>query len=116
YAPTLLRYKFLCAVAILFIPSNPEVFVLPLYSFWWGTLLVFLALLWNTDSRGHVLRIFCISLGALSSPIVILCVPLFALRLFFYRNRIEVVSLFLVLFLSLVQGYFVFTKANMTEI
>lgn len=116
YSPTLLRYKLLCALAVILIPTNPEVFVLPLYSFWWGTLLIFLALLWNTEQKNNCLRFFCIVVAGLSSPIIVLCAPLFVLRAFFYRPRIEIVSAGLVITLFTVQGYFVFTKANMTSI
>ena len=116
YAPTLLRYKVLCALATILIPSNPEVFVLPLYSFWWGTLLIFLALLWNTEQRSSYLRYFCIGIAGLSSPVVILCAPLFILRTYFYRYRIEVFSTLLVIVLSAIQAYFVFTKASMTNV
>lgn len=116
YAPTLLRYKVLCALAVLIIPSNPEVFVLPLYSFWWGTLLIFLALLWNTERKSNALRFFCIILAGLSSPIIILCAPLFILRAAIYRQRTEVIITILIIVISTIQGYFVFTKADMTGV
>jgi len=45
FAPTHLRARFVCAAIPLLIPAGPETFAVPLMSFWWAGLLLFLALL-----------------------------------------------------------------------
>jgi len=112
FAPTELKYKVFSAFAILLIPSDPEVFVLPLYSFWWGTLLLFLSLLWNQEGRSQYLRIFFTFLGSFSSPVVIICAPLFVFRAYLYRNYFERINLSIAFAGSLIQGYLVYSSVR----
>jgi hypothetical protein len=92
FAPTTLRWPFACAVAVLLVPTDAEVFGVSLYVGWWGTLLVLLALLWNMDGRRGGLRLVLIAVGALSSPLVVGLVPLYALRAALLRRRNEFVA------------------------
>ncbi|WP_313954154.1 hypothetical protein [Accumulibacter sp.] len=90
FSPTHLSGKYFCAIAIFFIPSDPEVFGLPLYTFWWASLLLFLLVLWDENSEHSALRIIFLLLGGLSSPIIFLALPAFYFRLLlFWRKRIE---------------------------
>jgi len=52
------------ALALL-VPSDPEVFGLPLYTFWWATLLLFAAVLWKANSQDLTWRLPFIIVGGL---------------------------------------------------
>ena len=84
-SPTTLRARAWCAVAVFLVPSDPEVFGLPLYTFWWTTLLLLLASVWNDEGKGRYLRLGFILLGGLSSPVVALIVPVLVVRAFAAR-------------------------------
>jgi hypothetical protein len=87
FAPTHLRARFVCAAIPLLIPAGPETFAVPLMSFWWAGLLLFLALLWCEGHQGW--RIVFILLGGLSSAVVIPLSGLFALRALLERRASE---------------------------
>jgi hypothetical protein len=91
-APTLLPWRFLCALAALLVPSAPENFAVPLYAFWWAGLLLPLALLWDTGRGMTGLRIAFIVIGGLSSPLIVPFAALMALRAIIERNRNELVA------------------------
>lgn len=81
-SPTTLRAPMLCAVATLLIPTDAEVFATSHYAFWWGSLLLIPPLLWRADADSRLLpRALMVVLGGLSSPMTIVLLPLFALRL-----------------------------------
>jgi hypothetical protein len=85
-SPTSLRAPAWCALAVFLVPSDPEVFGLPLYTFWWTTLLLLLAALWNDEGRGWGWRLAFIVLGGLSSPVIVLIPPALVARAFVARN------------------------------
>lgn len=103
FAPTALRWPFGCAVAVLLIPTDAEVFGVSLYVGWWGTLLVIVALLWNTAGQRSGMRLALIVLGALSSPLVVGLAPLYALRAAVLRRRDEFVATAAVILLAVLQ-------------
>ncbi len=118
YSPTTLKYKVLCAFGLLLIPLDPEVFILPLYSFWWGALLIFISLLWDNKAGAKYFRwrvLFTI-VGGLSSPLVIACVPLFVIRSIYLKGRSEYYNLLVVLVVALVQGYYVVQYASTSNV
>lgn len=112
FSPTVLNYKWLCAMLIFFQPFNPETFSVALYSFWWVGILLILALLWENNEKLYGLKNFYIIISGLSSPLVVGFVPIFILRFFFFRGRKETLSLCLVLFLSLIQLYLIVTTSE----
>jgi len=67
-SPTHLKLKIACALLIFLIPSNPEVFGLPLYTFWWSSILLFLLALWDEKNLQLKWRVIFLFLGGLSSP------------------------------------------------
>lgn len=90
-APLRLNGGFILAIACLLIPSDPEVFGLPLYTFWWISLLPLLFVFWNSHSNRWIIRSIGISLAALSSPVIIAILPLYIFRAWLYRtNKIEI--------------------------
>ncbi|UXI69222.1 hypothetical protein [Tahibacter amnicola] len=105
FAPTLLRWRWLCAVAVLLIPTGAENFAVSLFAGWWGSILALLALLWNTEQRRTGLRLGLLFVGALSTPLIIAIAPLFALRLFWYRHRDEVITVVAAALLAGLQLY-----------
>jgi hypothetical protein len=106
-APTFLRAKPLCALALLALPMNAEVYALPQYTFWWTTLFLFLALIWE-PGRSQRLRNVLLVIGGVSSPMVVVLTPLFALRAAATRRRDDVIATLVVAAVAAVQLYFVF--------
>ena len=65
FSPTHLRWPFACAVAVLTLPVDPEVYAVSLLAFWWAGLLLILALIWDADRGAIWLRAFYVVLGGL---------------------------------------------------
>jgi hypothetical protein len=73
------------------VPSDPEVFGLPLYTFWWVSILLFVVVFWNDESNHWVTRSVIILLASLSSPVCIVVLPLmWARALWFRRTNAEI--------------------------
>jgi hypothetical protein len=90
-APIQLHGGLLLAVACLLVPSDPEVFGLPLYTFWWVSILLFVVVFWNDQSTDWRLRSAVILLASLSSPVCIVVLPLMWVRaLWFRRSKVEI--------------------------
>jgi hypothetical protein len=77
--PSRLRGGPLLALAVLLVPSDPEVFGLPLYTFWWTIPLLFASYFWRSGPRIMWWRIAAISLAGLSAPTIVIALPLFAI-------------------------------------
>lgn len=105
-SPTKLPAPVICAILLAFLPMNAEVYVLPQYTFWWTTVLLFLALIW-IPGASFVWRNAFIVLGGLSSPMSIILLPLFALRLAITRKREDVFAFGTVVLVSVIQLYFI---------
>ncbi len=106
-APTQLPPRTLCALALIFLPMNAEVYALPQYTFWWTTILLILSLVWQPGQKPVMRSIFA-AIGAFSSPFVITLVPVFAVRLVSGdRRREEIVPMTIVTVISLIQIYFI---------
>jgi hypothetical protein len=91
FAPTHLRWRPLCALLAIAVPTNSEVFAVSEYAFWWAGLWIILALVWDTDKGKQALRLFFLILGGLSSPIIIPLSGLFVLRAAIDRRRSETI-------------------------
>jgi hypothetical protein len=88
FSPTELKWRAVCALALLALPTDSEAFATSAYAFWWGSLLVALPLLWRREGRQYpVLRSGLLIVGGLSSPLVIALSPLYALRAAIVRSR-----------------------------
>lgn len=88
-SPLVLRGGILIALVAALIPSDPEVFGLPLYTFWWAGLLIVLAALWRPGAGHTAWRVAFVVVGGLSSPVLLLVLPLFIYRIFAWRNDVE---------------------------
>jgi hypothetical protein len=106
-APTTLRGGPLLALAALLVPSDPEVFGIPLYTFWWASLLLFVAVMWRPEAGGFWWRVAFILIGGLSSPIVLLVLPVALARAFHLRTRSEAIVSTICLGCALVQSAFI---------
>jgi hypothetical protein len=102
FSPTHLRWPFACAIATLLVPSDPEVFAVGTYSYWWAGLLLPLALLWVGERQW--LRWLYLIVGGLSSPIIGIVAGLLALRFAFERNRREAVAFIIAATVALAQA------------
>ena len=87
YAPTKLKYRKLCATAVFLIPTDPEVFGIPLYSFWFASLLLFLLALWDERYPFTLFRSAFALLCGLSTPVIAAMLPLLYLRSYLYRKH-----------------------------
>ena len=77
----------LLAIAGLLIPSDPEVFGLPIYTFWWVSLLLFIIIFWDKQSVAWVGRALIIFFASLSSPVCVVVLPLIWIRAFLLRKH-----------------------------
>jgi hypothetical protein len=90
--PTHLKWRPLCALGILLIPADSEVFAVSSYAFWWAGILLLLSLLWEANRGRQRLRWVFILFGGLSSPLAVTLVPLFLLRTAIERRRSEYIA------------------------
>lgn len=107
-SPTFLRWRPLCALGLIFLPMDAEVYLLPQYTFWWSTLLLFLGLLWLPERSPTVRSIFVL-VGGFSSPMVVLLTPIFGLRLLYTRAfSTDGIALVIAAMVAAVQIFFIF--------
>lgn len=89
FSPTELRWRWLCAVLTLLIPTDPEAFGVSLMAFWWGGILAILALLWNRSGKWRGLQVAYVVFGGFSAPVIVGLTPLFWLRALLERRRAD---------------------------
>lgn len=89
-APSLLKGRFFLALACFLVPTDPEVFGVPLYTFWWAGVLLLLLPFWEKAPSFPVLRAVTLVVCGLSSPIAAVAAPAMAVRAAFLRNRTEI--------------------------
>ncbi len=92
FSPIYLRGGVLLALAVLLVPTDPEVMGVPLYALWWAGLLLFPALLWRANAPYQRWRYAMIVVGGLSSPLITVMAPLHVIRAAFTRNRSEIIA------------------------
>jgi hypothetical protein len=102
-SPTHLQWPLLCALALLLVPSDPEVFAVSVYAFWWAGILLLLSVFWRSDSRLQWLRWLFIVIGGLSSPIIVVIAGLLAIRAAFERKPSEYCAAGFAVPISLIQ-------------
>ena len=106
YSPTVLRWKKVAALFVIVAPFNAEVYLLPLYTFWFAGLLLILAVLWEmqpSSTKWFSARMLFILVGGTSSPLVVILLPLFLARALFLRTKQELATLLLAILVSLPQ-------------
>lgn len=104
-SPLYLKGQIFLAMACMLIPSDPECFGLPMYTYWLSSLLLFLMVFWRSGQY-TLLRIILIILCSLSSPVCLLTLPLFLVRCFIFKQNRSELWLFGVAFIcALIQIY-----------
>lgn len=84
-APTYLKGSLLLAIACFLIPSDIECFGLPMYSFWWTAPLLFVLVFWKEGEQLYF-RLFLLTISSLSSPVCLITLPLFWLRVRLFKK------------------------------
>lgn len=84
-APTYFRGQILLATSCFFIPSDPECFGLPMYTYWWSSLLLFVVIFWK-ESQNLILRMVLLVIASLSSPVCLVTLPLFWFRVWKFKK------------------------------
>ncbi len=107
-APTRLRGRVLCAFSIFLVPSDSEVFGLPLYTFWWASILLLLLALWDERRPALGFRLVCVTAAGLSSPFVFVVLPVLCFRALLHRKlHAERIVAFAATGVAAVQMYFI---------
>ena len=107
YAPTHIKYPSLAAIMIFLIPTNAEVFGLPLYTFWFSSILLFVVALWKQQEKQFLKYVFLV-LGGLSSAVIVLIIPIQIFRILFLKfKKEEVITLVVAGILATVQLSFI---------
>jgi hypothetical protein len=115
-SPTRLRAKLLCAAAVFLVPSDAEVFGLPLYSLWWAPILLILVALWDERRTAPTLRLLYVVIGGLSSPYILVVLPVLYFRaLRFRRVRSETLVAAAATAVAAVQACFIVGGASMAR-
>ena len=89
-SPTVLKYRWIAAMALFIVPVHPEVLTAASYVFWQTSFLAILSLLWTFEPRRSLLRIAYTIIGGLSSPLIVVLAPAFAFRCIVARRKSEV--------------------------
>jgi len=110
YAPTMLKYPVLAALSIFLIPTNAEVFGLPLFMLWFSAILLFLVALWKPGEKQFFKNIL-LFFGGFSSPTIVIIIPVQIFRLFVQSNKKEeLLTLILSIVISAIQLSFIVSQ------
>ncbi len=82
-----LKGGILLGVACILVPTRPETLGIPLYTFWWGALLLFIFIFWEETPKNIWFRSIFIGLASLSSPVCIVTLPLFWGKVLIAKNK-----------------------------
>lgn len=113
--PTYLRWPVACAMVVLLVPTDAEVFAVSEYAFWWGIVLLLVSLLWRSDARGTSFRAVLTVIGGGSSPLIIPLVSLFIVRAFVFRTKREYVILGIAVAIATVQVLSLLVTGNISH-
>lgn len=89
-SPTHLPATLPCAIAVLLIPSDAEVFAVSAYANWWAGILLLLPPIWRQESQ--YVKNFFIVFGGLSTPLIFPITLALLVRCAIDRTRSDVVS------------------------
>jgi hypothetical protein len=79
-------------VALLIVPTDPEVFAVAESAFWWAGIFLILALLWDGARGWHWLRASYLLLDGLSTPVIAPIAALLMLRAAVDRRKSEYIA------------------------
>lgn len=108
FSPTKLKGKIFCAISVFLIPSDPEVFGIPLYTFWWTAILLFLVVLWDQRDKNIKWRIIYLLLGGLSSPAILIIAPIMWVKAVLLKySRNDTILAVVTTLLAILQLFFI---------
>jgi len=111
YSPTMLKSPALAAISIFLIPTNAEVFGLPLYTLWFSAILLFLVALWRPSEK-QVMKNTLLVFGGFSSPTIVIIIPVQIFRMIMLPNKKEeLFTLLLSIVISTIQLSFIFSRS-----
>lgn len=115
-SPLYLKGRIFLATACMLILSDPECFGLPMYTYWWSSLLLFVMVFWK-PGQYTLLRIILIFLASLSSPVCLVTLPLFLVRCFIFKQDRSELGLFgAALICALIQIYVMYSNDKSADI
>lgn len=115
-ANTMLNGKPLLALLILCLPTDPEVIGIPLYTFWWASILLFLVPFWMSSDEKIGKRFYFLTIGGLSSPAILLILPTLFIRIFIFKNKAQEIYIFIwAFFFGLIQSLLIFRTSSNVE-
>ncbi|QLH42760.1 MAG: hypothetical protein HWD59_08605 [Coxiellaceae bacterium] len=94
YAPNLVGWRKLAALAVIVVPTGAEIYILPLYTLWFAGLLLIIVLLWQMtpETKGwYLMRALLVCIGGSSSPLIVALMPAFWLRFIILKRRREAI-------------------------
>jgi len=111
YAPTMLKYPILMAIFIFLIPTNAEVFGLPLFTLWFSAILLFLVALWKPRKK-QIIKNTLLFFGGFSSPTIVIIIPVQIFRMIMLPNKKEeFLTLLLSITIAVIQLSFIFSRS-----
>ena len=91
-APINVPFRLAAALVPFLVAIDPEPMAVGEYTFWFVGLLSIVALIWRSDARSHWLRYGYAAIGALSSPLGVLTVPLMIGRAVWTRKIPDIIT------------------------
>lgn len=115
-APTYLQGAPWLAISCFLIPSDAECFGLPMYTYWWSALLLFILIFWK-ENQNTIFRAFLLVIASLSSPVCLVTLPLLWLRALMYkRSNVEKLLALIASVLCLTQLFVMALHSNPSNI
>ncbi len=111
YAPTMLKYPVLASLFIFLIPTNAEVFGLPLFTLWFSAIILFLVAFWKPGEK-QIMKNILLLLGGFSSPTIVIIIPIQIYRMIMLSNKKEeLLTLLLTIVIAAIQLSFIFSRS-----
>jgi hypothetical protein len=111
-APLFLRGGILLAFFCVWIPTNAEVFGLPLYMGWWLQLLLLIAVFYKFNSGDWIERAAIVLVASLSSPVCLVVFPLFFIRFLISKLKNELYFAIYALLVASLQAYAIYSATS----
>ena len=116
YTPTMLKYPILAALFMFLIPTNAEVFGLPLFMLWFSAILLLLVALWKPGEK-QILKNILLFFGGFSSPTIVIIIPIQIFRMIVQSNKKEeLITLILSIVISAIQLSFIVSQGVRPDI
>jgi len=116
FSPSHLPFPKLAALSVMLVPTQPEVFAVSEYAFWWGALWSFVAVFWRDGDHPRLgWRGLLVLIGGLSSPMCIPAAGLLVYRAIVTRKRTDWLLGVGAVLVGLVQLVFMLSRGPMGD-